>query len=103
MVHTFEMISGDSKTVDAFVIVGQAVGQGGGMDHCGYLVLRKGEVAKILYVGSEKTADADWLFAEVEPSRPWTPKLFEKLRARKPGRRGWCPAGVPRAVTARAR
>jgi len=54
------------------------------MDHCGYLVLHKGETARILYVGSHETADADWFFAEVDHALP----------PAKSGRRGWCPAGV---------
>ena len=41
----------------------------GGLAHSGYLVLRRGEVVRIYYVGSEKTGDADWLYGEVQQAR----------------------------------
>jgi len=54
----------------------------GGLTNCGYLVLRKGELVRIYYVGSSKTRDAGWLYGEV-------------LKSAKPeavGKRGWLPA-----------
>lgn len=53
-----------------------------GLPHRGYLVLRKGEVVKVLYAGSQQAGDPGWIFGEV-------------LRALAPepvGRRGWLPA-----------
>jgi len=53
-----------------------------GLTNCGYLVLRKGELVRIYYVGSTKTGDAGWLYGEV-------------LKSAKPeavGKRGWLPA-----------
>lgn len=62
----------------------QDVGEENGLSHCGYLVLRKGEVVRVLYRGSAKTDDAGWLYAEVQKSLP----------AANVGRRGWLPAAV---------
>jgi hypothetical protein len=55
-----------------------------GLPHAGYLVLRKSEVVRILYLGSEKTGDEDWLYGEVLKSMP--PEIV--------GRRGWLPSAV---------
>lgn len=57
----------------------QDVGEENGLAHCGYLVLRKTEVVKLLYVGSAQTEDADWIYGEVLQSLPPEPA----------GRRGW--------------
>lgn len=53
-----------------------------GLRHCGYLVLRRSETVRILYIGSEQTGDVGWLYGEVGRSKPPEPA----------GRRGWLPA-----------
>lgn len=52
-----------------------------GLPHCGYLVLRKGEVVRIYYVGCVQTGDAGWIYGEV--LKTIAPELV--------GRRGWLP------------
>jgi len=53
-----------------------------GMPHAGYLVLRRGEVIRLLYIGSAEKGDAGWLYAEV---------LRTASRVEPVGRRGWMP------------
>lgn len=53
----------------------------GGLAHAGYLVVHRGEVVRLLYIGSAQTGDAGWLYAEV----------LRTLRAEPAGRRGWLP------------
>mmetsp|Transcript_1812 Transcript_1812/g.1971 ORF Transcript_1812/g.1971 Transcript_1812/m.1971 type:complete len:383 (+) Transcript_1812:115-1263(+) len=55
-----------------------------GLKHCGYLVLLRGEEVKLLYVGSESSGDAEWLYGEVVRSLSSEPR----------GRRGWLPRSV---------
>lgn len=55
-----------------------------GLKHCGYLVLLRGEEVKLLYVGSESSGDAEWLYGEVVRS----------LSSEPSGRRGWLPRSV---------
>jgi len=52
-----------------------------GLEHCGYLVVRRGEVVRVLYIGSAATGDVGWLYGEVTCSV-----------AGAAGRRGWLPA-----------
>lgn len=52
-----------------------------GLAHAGYLVLVRGEIVRLLYVGSTQTGDAGWIYAEV----------LRTLRPEPVGRRGWLP------------
>jgi len=60
------------------------VGEDQGLEHAGYLVVVRGEVVRLLYVGGTSTGDPDWTFAEV----------LRTLRKEPVGRRGWLPVAV---------
>jgi hypothetical protein len=55
-----------------------------GLPNCGYLVLRKGDLVRLLYVGSAQTDDPGWLYGEV----------IQCLSRGGAGRRGWLPVSV---------
>lgn len=57
------------------------------LEHGGYLVLQRGEIVRVLYVGGEPTGDTGWLYGEV----------LRSLRAEPVGRRGWFPDTCVRA------
>lgn len=66
-----------------------------GLEHCGYLVLHRGEKLRILYIGSSETGDEGWLYGEV----------VRTFRAEPVGRRGWLPVRIiePTAASFHAR